>query len=196
MGVLFVARGFSPFFTGPVGDLFSATPMQAATYLVMLAATTAWTFGLILMVNQRLKEESREAKEYFEALFKTSPDLVLVLRLSDAQVIEINDGFSSATGYTRAEMLEKAAQPIKLWKDPAMPQKLMSLLQEKGSCENLEANFLCKDGSELTGLVSARLFHLQRTPYVLSITRNITARQQTEAALRESEEKHRILFRD
>lgn len=196
LGVFFVVRGFSPFFAGPVGDLFSATLTQIATYLVMLAATTLWTFGLILMVNQRLHEESRETQEYFEAFFKTSPDMVLITRLSDDLMVEINDGFSRATGYTRAEILGKAAQRIQLWKDPAVRQKMVGVLQEKGLCDNFEASLLHKDGSELTGLVSARLFHLRRKPYLVNVIRDVTARQQTEAAMWESEEKYRILFRD
>ncbi|MFZ4439064.1 MAG: PAS domain S-box protein [Syntrophales bacterium] len=93
----------------------AASPDQVVPILDGLIATSLWTFGFILMVNQRLSAESSEAREYIELIFNTSPDAVLVTRLNDGIVVEINDGFLMLTGYIRAEVIGKSTMRNKRW---------------------------------------------------------------------------------
>jgi PAS domain S-box-containing protein len=163
-----------------VTDYFVPTFMQISTFLASFTAGILLTFGLIIMVNQRLSEEIREAKEHFEVIFNTSPDSVLITRLSDGYYIDINEGFTALTGYTRAEGVGKTSLDLNIWYNPADRQKLISILAEKGSCDNMEAIFRRKDGSRLTGLVSARLIPLDGVPHMISVTRDITDRKVAE----------------
>ncbi|MCX6089315.1 MAG: sensor domain-containing diguanylate cyclase, partial [Candidatus Atribacteria bacterium] len=66
----------------PINSFFTPTLMQTATFLVQLVEGILLTFGFIIMVNQRLNAEMREAKEHFEAIFNTSPDAALITRLN------------------------------------------------------------------------------------------------------------------
>jgi hypothetical protein len=53
-------RALTPL-SGPGAEgIFSASGSQIATYVSALIATTLWTFGFILMVNQRLNAERQE----------------------------------------------------------------------------------------------------------------------------------------
>jgi len=67
-------------------------------------------------------------------------------------------------------------------------------LGEKGFCENFEAPFRLKDGSEIIGAMTARMITLQGAPHIYSVTYDITERKKAETALKESEEKYRMLF--
>ena len=58
---------------------------------------------------------------------------------------------------------------------------------------NYEALFRQKDGSLDPGIMCASLFDLDGVPHILSVSRSIADRKQAEEALRESEEKYRIL---
>jgi PAS domain S-box-containing protein len=163
-----------------VTDYFVPTFIQISTFLASFTAGILLTFGLIIMVNQRLSEEIREAKEHFEVIFNTSPDSVLITRLSDGYYIDINEGFTALTGYTHTEGIGKTSLDLNIWYNPADRQKLISILAEKGSCDNMEAIFRRKDGSRLTGLVSARLITLDGVPHMISVTRDITDRKVAE----------------
>jgi diguanylate cyclase (GGDEF)-like protein/PAS domain S-box-containing protein len=189
----FAIRALTPFLGGSVGGAFAPTLTQVATYLVILITSTMWTFGFILLVNQRLNVENRDAKENADLIFNTSPDAVLITRLTDGHFVDMNDGFTVMTGFTRSEVLGKSILEFNIWKDPAERQKLVTLLNEKGSCENLQADLQRKDGSQLTGLVSAKLIILQSVPHIISVTHDITLRQRAEDALRMSEMKYRLL---
>jgi PAS domain S-box-containing protein len=192
-GIFFVMRMLSAFSGAPLGDIFTPTVTQTATYLFILIASTLWTFGLIIFVNQRLSEESREVSENQELIFNTSPDAVLITRLADGLFVGINDGFSVLTGFTRAEVIGRSILEVNIWKNPEDRQQLVNLLLEKGVCENLEAVFQRKNGSQMIGMVFAKIITLQGVAHIVSVTHDITERKQAEDALRESEEKFREL---
>jgi PAS domain S-box-containing protein len=183
-GGFFIVRALVTVTSTEEMEAFNPTLPQIATYLVTLIASTLWTLGLIILVNQRLNAENREANENLELIFNTSPDAVLITRLTDGYFVGVNEGFTALTGYTRAEVLGKSAPEINIWKNPADRQQLVTTLNETGLCENLEAVFQRKDGSQLNGLVSAKIITLQGAPHIISVTRDITERKRAEEALR------------
>lgn len=182
-GTFFVVRTlFTLAYPGSI-ELFSATAMQTATYLLALITSTLWTIGIIVMINQRLGAESRADKETVERILNTSPDSLLLTRLNDGVIVSVNDSFTTLSGYTRAECIGKRATQINLWKNQADRQRLVTVLLDAKACDNLEAVLLRKDGSELVGMMSARLITLQGEPHIISVTRDITERKRIEEAL-------------
>ncbi|MGE5258516.1 MAG: PAS domain S-box protein [Hyphomicrobiales bacterium] len=132
----------------------------------------------------------RQSEEKFRLAFQTSPDSIILSRLSDAKIIEFNEGSTKSTGYTQEEAIGKTALELGLWDDPGDRERLVAGLRKDGFVQ-LEAKFRRKDGQILTGLMSARVFRVGQEDIILSITRDITERKQAEDALRESEERHR-----
>jgi len=192
-GGFFAVRAMTPFTGAAVDGAFSSTLTQPATYLVSFVTSTLWTYAFILMVNQHLNAENREAKENLEMTLNTIPDAVLITRL-DGSTIEVNDGYTTLSGFTRAEVIGKSNMYLHIWHDPTDRQKVVKSLNEKGFCGNLEAIFQHKDGSQRIGLMFAKIISLQGMPHIISVTRDITERTQTEQALKESEEKLHNLF--
>ena len=77
------------------------------SYIVPIVTSLLWTFGFIIMVNQRLNEENREEKEKMQLIFNTSPDAAMISRLLDGTIVEVNAGFLTMSGYTRAEVINQ-----------------------------------------------------------------------------------------
>jgi len=130
--------------------------------------------------RKRTEEALRESEEKYRLTFNTSPDSVNINRLGDGLYVDINDGFTKLTGFTRDDAIGRTSLEINVWDDPADRQKLVQGLREKGYYENLEACFRRKDGSIVTGLMSARVISLNRIPHIISITRDITERKKLE----------------
>jgi PAS domain S-box-containing protein len=133
-------------------------------------------------ITERIKAEKelKTSEEKFRLAFKTSPDSINLNRLEDGVYLEINDGFSKITGYSADEVLGISSLDLKIWKKKEDREKLLQELQEKGYVENLEAQFVAKNGDIIIGLISARIIEIDGEPVVLTIIRDITARKLAE----------------
>ncbi|MCX6249143.1 MAG: PAS domain S-box protein [Bacteroidetes bacterium] len=186
-GGILVYRALILFTGTPVENIFSPTLFNIIPYFDALIASLLWTFGFIIMLNQRLNAEISEAKEDLQLIFNTSPDAAIISGLEDGRIVNVNEGYTTISGYTREEMKGKSTPEINIWKNIDDRQKVVNLLKKQGFCENYEADFMLKNGVELTGLLSAKIINLQGVPHIISITRNITERKRAEEALKESE---------
>jgi len=193
-GGIFTYRALMIFTGTPVENFFTPSLFNLIPYLDALIVSLLWTFGLIIMLNQRLNGGLAEAKEDLQLIFNTSPDAAVITRLNDGMIVDVNEGYCTITGYTRDEIVGKSSLEINIWKNSDDRQTIVSILQEKGSCENFEARFLIKDQTEIFGLMSATVINLHDVPHIISITRDITGRKMDEDKLRISEEKFRAAF--
>ena len=133
-------------------------------------------------ITERKRAESalRESEEKFRLTFNSSPDAVNINRLRDGLYVDTNEGFTQLTGFTREDVAGKTSLDIDIWHDPQDRSKLVLELQKNGFYDNLEAQFRRKDGSLTTALMSARVISLNGEPHIISITRDISERKQTE----------------
>ena len=139
-------------------------------------------------ISSRIEAEEalRSSQEMFAKAFLTSPDAININRLSDGEYISINQGFTDITGFTEDEVIGVSSLDLNIWEDPADRALLVKGLQETGEVNNLEAGFRFKDGTVKTGLMSARIIEIDHEACILSITRDISERKQTENELTEA----------
>jgi PAS domain S-box-containing protein len=124
----------------------------------------------------------QESEEKYRAAFMTSPDSVNINRI-DGLYVDINEGFTALTGYTREDVIGKLSSEIDIWAIPEDRRRLIRGLESDGYVQNLESRFRCKDGTLKTGLMSARLIMLKGERHILSITRDITEKKEIEERL-------------
>lgn len=128
--------------------------------------------------RKQIEKDLRENEKKFRLTFDSSPDAIIINRLHDGVWIDVNEGFTQATGFTRDDAIGKTSMELDVWNDSADREKLFQGVKEKGFFENLEAQFRKKDGSLITGLISARLISLKGVPHIITITRDITQLKQ------------------
>ncbi|MBI5578954.1 MAG: PAS domain S-box protein [Deltaproteobacteria bacterium] len=127
----------------------------------------------------------RQSEEKFRLAFQTSPDSICFNRLSDGMYIDINEGFTKLTGYTREDAIGKTSIELNIWHDPIDRERLVNDLITEGVAKNFESRFRGKNGQIKTALMFARVLDLNQEKVILSITRDITDRKQAEELLRE-----------
>jgi len=139
--------------------------------------------------------ELRESEEKYRTIFKTIPSAAAISKL-DSTYVDVNEGFTIISGYTKEEVVGKTATGLGIWVKPERRNKLITKLKSNRHVDNMEALFRCKDGSLKTGLMSSNLITIQGEPYILSITHDITHRKKMEQQLFENKERYRSLIDD
>ncbi len=145
--------------------------------------------------RKKISEALRLSEEKFRLAFKSSPD-ALNINTMDGVYVDINEGFTNVTGYTRKDVIGKSSLEINIWVKHKDHKKLVTALKKKGFVQNLESQFRCKDGSIKIGLMSAAIITINDKPHILSITRDITEIKKAEESLKQSEEKYRLIFEE
>ncbi|MCW3148875.1 EAL domain-containing protein [Stutzerimonas stutzeri] len=153
--------------------------------------------GIIMDITERVLREQRlsASEEKFATLFQGSPDPISLTRIRDGRFLEINPSFSKTFGWSATEIVGRTAPEIGFWKDETRRQMLYAQLSRDRSLENAEAEFHTVDGRVVTCVVSCRFIRVERRQCIITTFRDITKRQQAEAALRASEAKFAKAFR-
>lgn len=169
-------------------------PVLNAGFLIPTITTTLWTFGYILMINQRLNIESQLAKEKMQLVFDTSPDAAIISRLNDGRIVDVNENFTMLTGYRKDEITNESIKSIIGWKNESDQHRFLEELHQHHLIENMEFVFHRRDHSEFFGSISARIIQIESVPHIVSVLRDITQRKEAEIALIESEEQYRSIL--
>ena len=193
-GAYFVFRAVWVLAGHPADAQFLAPSfLNTLTFLDAIMVGLLWTFGCVMLLNQRSHADMMDAKQEVESLFGASPDAVLLTRLSDGRIVRCNDGFLTMSGYARAELQGKSVLDIQLWNNLAERDHIVSEVRAKNSCTNVEVHFSRKDGSTLLGLMSATVVELDGIPHLIGITHDITPLKQAETERRELEAQNQQL---
>lgn len=139
--------------------------------------------------RQRAAEQLlRLSEEKYSKAFRVSPDAIVIHHVGDGRFVEVNEGFTRLTGYTREDVVGKTSLDLGLWPDQQERNMVWADVHTHGGVDNVEIRLRRKDGSVLYGLGSAKGIKVAGEDCVLSIVRDITERKQAELKLRKSNE--------
>ncbi|MDO9510414.1 MAG: ATP-binding protein [Bacteroidales bacterium] len=167
-----------------VTEVFTPSLFNFIPYFDALIVSLLWTFGFIMMVNQRLNSEISEAKTHFELIFNTSPDASIITQIENGLFIDCNESFIKLLGYSKADINGKSTLNINIWGNPDDRNEMLRRINEYGFCENFECAFRRKNDRLFVGLLSAKIIILQETPHLISVIRDISERKQIEEEIK------------
>jgi PAS domain S-box-containing protein len=129
-----------------------------------------------------------------QAVFELTPTILAVTGLDDGRIIEVNDAFLRATGYSRDEVIGRSVPELAVWADPSQRARGLAELRAGRSIRAVEARFRTKAGQELVAVANADVITIDGRRCVLTALVDITDRVRAETALRESERRFAQLF--
>jgi PAS domain S-box-containing protein len=143
---------------------------------------------------KQVKEELRSSRDFLDAVLETANEGITVSN-EQGQFILYNQKMQEITGYSK----EEAEHPDYLsWIYPDYLHRAKALGARSSAFRgrnitNQDWQILHKDGSTRTVLISTKLLTYNQQKWLISMVRDISDRYQTEKALRQSEEKYRVL---
>lgn len=161
-----------------------------ARHLATLEQTVQQRTSELTAANAALREEvaartraqaaEAEARTRFELAFRVQPDALVLTRLIDGAITEVNDGFTTISGWPREEALGRTTPALELWAEPAMRDATVARLRAEGSVHGVETRFRRRSGELFTALLSAGVLQRGEEAWVLSAIHDISDRKALE----------------
>jgi PAS domain S-box-containing protein len=140
-----------------------------------------------ITASKQAEEQRRMSEEKFSHVFMTNPDSVTLTRIKDAVYIDVNEGFTRLSGYTREETIGHSTLEINIWENLEERSRLLALLHSQGRVDNLEAEFVRKDGSIISGLISASIIQIAGESCIITNVRDITEQKKMQRQLMQTQ---------
>ena len=116
----------------------------------------------------------------FARAFHASPALMAIARVADGRIIEVNEAFHRAAGYTREEVIGRTSLELRIWPNPEHRVAFMARLKEKGHVRDYEAVFYTKEQEPRYVLLNADIFEHNGEPCMLMTAMDMTERRRRE----------------
>ncbi len=147
----------------------------------------------IRWLNAELRSTSEDR---FSHVFHTSPDWIVITRLSDSMIVEANQGFERLSGYSAKEVIGHPISKFNVWAYPHERAEIVERLKRDGIVRNALAKARRRDGALRDFEVNATLISVDGPLYshAVWISRDVTDAHVAAESLRISEERFASLF--
>jgi PAS domain S-box-containing protein len=146
--------------------------------------------GTVLDITERKITEValRESEERFSKSFRTSPISFIIANMEDGRIIEVNDAFTTISGYTRDEALNNTTLNLKIWVHEDDRKNMIDSLLKGKAILSKETMLRAKEGNVAIVLLSAQVIKLANRNCIISSIEDITERKNAESQIKKLNE--------
>ncbi|MBN1537254.1 MAG: PAS domain S-box protein [Anaerolineales bacterium] len=138
-----------------------------------------WLGVILRDISKRKQAEEglRQSEDKFFKAFQSSPNMIAITRLSDGQIIEVNDIFVDHTRHARKDIIGQTPKDLDIWVDQEQLRAYLATLKEHHRVREMEVRLKDKSGNILDCLLSGDIISLNNEPCILSTILDITERK-------------------
>ena len=143
----------------------------------------------------KAEEALWQSGECFYKAFRASPVAMVISRLADGLIVDVNDAFVNLFEYDRKEVIG-AIQTRSFYNSIDQRTELLFMLKKQGQIRNIEVRFKTKTGKVVDTLLSAEKTLINDEEYALKTLVDVTERKKLETSLKESEERFLLALKN
>ena len=183
--------------TNLIRDPHTVTILVFLDGSIFVAATAFALYGILsrqacrlqaeVVAREQTEQRMGESEERFSTIFRSSPLAIILSRLEDGRLADINPASLKILGYTKEELMGRTSLELGIWSSPEYRNRLVEMMRARGRVEDIEIEFRRKSGETGTILGSAELISLAGVDHLLNMGIDITDRKRAEEAIRSSQ---------
>jgi PAS domain S-box-containing protein len=130
--------------------------------------------------RKQAEEALRESEQKFSILFEKSSSAISLSRLPDGVIVNINEAFERAFGFTKHEVIGKTSLELGINPDAEGRARLLAALSQDGFARNQELALHTKSGEARIFSVNIDLVDIGDQKYILNTTQDVTKQKYAE----------------
>ncbi|MFZ0726820.1 MAG: PAS domain S-box protein, partial [Desulfobacterales bacterium] len=82
--------------------------------------------------ERKIAEEAlQQSGRLLRTVFETSPDAIVITRVEDSVIVDVNPGFIAYTGYDRSEVIGRSVPDVDIWQNQGQREAVLAEVVEK-----------------------------------------------------------------
>jgi len=145
--------------------------------------------------QQRRERELRESEAKFSATFHASVDAIVISRLADGLIIDVNEAYTRLTDFPREALIGKTTLELGVVADPEGRAARAARARKHGSVLDVPSPLRTRSGEIRECLQTSYTVEIGGEQCWVSVMRDVSEARRAERALRLSEERLREVVR-
>jgi PAS domain S-box-containing protein len=143
--------------------------------------------GFLEDISERMATDQalRSSEERFAKAFRSSPDAILIARLVDGRILEVNDTWEAMFGHQREHAVGRTAAELGMYANPGNDERLHQLLAEGTRVSEHELELRTSTGDVRQAILAADTVEVSGEPCFITFIRDVTERKRAEAEAQE-----------
>lgn len=140
-----------------------------------------------LTQSRKAEARLRQSELLFEKAFQTSRDAVILFRMRDEKILDVNDAWVNTTGISRERALGHSQLEFNFWGNESERRDFHATLLSQGAVHDRLFSFFDQQGTPRQGVMSAEVITMDGEACALVIGRDITDQMRLEQHVRQTQ---------
>jgi PAS domain S-box-containing protein len=142
--------------------------------------------GVAHDVTEKVRAEQalRLSEEKFSKAFLASPHAIVISKIEDGTLMDVNDSFHRIMKFSREESIGRTSHELGIWTSESDRDEIIREIKESGRVRSKEFVFQTKEGKRIIVDYSAEVIQIGGQGRLLSVCEDITQRKAAENELR------------
>jgi PAS domain S-box-containing protein len=126
------------------------------------------SFSFLIFFHFNLKNEFLHLEDKFLKVFNTSPHGMIIVKVADSAIKEVNTAFERVSGYSPEELKGKTTMGMGLWQNPGQRAKVISVMRNFETYGPEEIKFIPKSGIPGKYYFTAQFILIKGEKYIVA----------------------------
>jgi PAS domain S-box-containing protein len=142
---------------------------------------------------RKVEQALRDPEDRLSQIFRCISDAIILARLADSTIKDVNEAFERVTAWSRAEVIGRRAIDF-LYAHPHDREVGLELLKRDGYLHDHVGTTRKKSGEDFYNSTSIQVFSIKGEACLIAVVRDITDRKRAQLELIEEKERAQLYF--